>query len=186
LLFLFLFLFYLLFYLFIVLRLPAYGLDLDTLNPIGIPTDRQIFDTYFPKWVALSLAVDTAGLLIRIDRIVKGTNLIPVHLQDPAPSSDEIESQQDESTKSLYLLRPLSISSIISISRLTFTHSTPTALDPPNSSKLPNSLIFLHSPTHLYFTHSPIDTPKTPRVQTTSNNRWGYRQIKQAGHQKKN
>lgn len=51
------------------------GLNLDK-PELTIPDKLQVFDTYFPKWVALSSAIDTAGLLIRIDRIVKESNLL--------------------------------------------------------------------------------------------------------------
>jgi hypothetical protein len=81
------------------------GLDLESLAPIKIPTDRQVFDSFFPKLGALNMAIDTAGLLIRIDRIVKGSNLFLVEPNSQPPDSQETEqgdAREETQTHSLY------------------------------------------------------------------------------------
>lgn len=76
------------------------------LQPAAIPSELQIFDTYFPKWVSLSLAIDTAGLLIRIDRIVKGNNLLNIQPtnQNQNQNTNQNQNQQQNAVKTLYLL----------------------------------------------------------------------------------
>lgn len=79
---------------FIFARLPAYGVNLESLGTIKIPSEQQIFDSYFPKLAALNLAIDTAGVLLRIDRIVKGTNLFSVE-----PTSAIVPQGQTQETQ---------------------------------------------------------------------------------------
>eukprot|EP00026_Physarum_polycephalum_P014662 Phypoly_transcript_15203.p1 GENE.Phypoly_transcript_15203~~Phypoly_transcript_15203.p1 ORF type:complete len:178 (+),score=35.52 Phypoly_transcript_15203:167-700(+) len=85
-----------LFFVSFIHRPPASGLDLETLAPIKIPAERQIFDSFLPKLGAINLAIDTAGLLIRIDRIVKGSNLFLVQPNSDPPNSEEAAQERDE------------------------------------------------------------------------------------------